>query len=112
MTGTSSGSGVPPIPWTTLILSKQTPLKCQNTKNHSPAAFCDSLSGTVLSVLKCTANLYCNCLSIDLSGILKQIQYRFAVNFGTLSIIISEARKSYEKPAFAIKWLGSASMTS
>ena len=52
----------------------------------------------VLSVqkLKFPANLYCICLVIDLlytsadavknNGIIKQMQYKFEVNFGTLSI--------------------------
>ena len=50
----------------------------------------DSSSGTeptlkvILSVPKFTANLYCICFS-KICGILKQMQYRFAVNFGTLS---------------------------
>ena len=40
------------------------------------------LSGPIL-----TANLYCICWSID-CGILIQMQYRFLINFGTLSIYI------------------------
>ena len=39
----------------------------------------------VLSVPKFNANLHCICFSIDLRY-LKQMQYRFAVNFGRLSI--------------------------
>ena len=38
-----------------------------------------------LSVPKCTVNLYCISL-VKMCGISKQMQYRFAVNFGTLSI--------------------------
>ena len=38
------------------------------------------------SVPKFTANLYCTCLSIDLRFFHQKMQYRFAVNFGTLSI--------------------------
>ena len=56
-----------------------------------------SYTDRLLSVPKFTENLYCICLSIDLRYILvvcvvlvslellKQMQYRFAVNFGTLS---------------------------
>ena len=44
----------------------------------------------ILSVPKFTANLYCICLSITKS-ILKQVQYRFAVNFGTLCTIFSKS---------------------
>ena len=39
----------------------------------------------ILNVPKFTATLYCICLSIPKS-ILKQMEYRFAVTFGTLSI--------------------------
>ena len=42
------------------------------------------LDNNLLSVPKFTENLYCICLSIPQS-IFKQMQYRFAVNFGTFS---------------------------
>ena len=38
----------------------------------------------LLSVQKCIANLYCICLIAKICGMLKQVQYRFAVDFGTL----------------------------
>ena len=58
-----------------------------SSKMNIPSATVEPISGKpkVRSVPKFTANLYCICLSLDLWYILKQMQYRFAVNFGTLS---------------------------
>ena len=53
------------------------------------------------SVPKCTANLYCICLSIDF-GILKQTQYRFAVNFRTLSTATANI---YEKNLYSTQFV-------
>ena len=49
----------------------------------------------LLSVPKFTANLYCICFKVFRKSILKQMQYRFAVNVGTLSSAIQggEAEK-------------------
>ena len=52
----------------------------------------------LLSVPKFTANLYCICLSIQ--SILKQMQYRFAVNYGT----ISNTMRGINKLISTISW--------